>query len=55
MYGLKHTAIIAYLQLIKQMDGHGYYIIPYTIFLWKYCNLATKFCLCVDGFGVKYF
>ena len=30
MYGLKQSAVIAYQQLVKHLDGHGYYPIPFT-------------------------
>ena len=30
MYGLKQAAVIAYQQLVKHIDGHGYYPIPFT-------------------------
>ena len=55
MYGIKQSAIISYLQLVNQMDGHRYYTIPCTIGLCAYWNLSTKFCLCLDNLGIKYF
>ena len=30
MYGLKEAAIIAYNQLISQMEPYGYYLVPFT-------------------------
>ena len=55
MYGLKQAAAIAYQQLFKHIDGHGYYPIPFTTGLWSHRTLNTKFCLCVDDFGIKFF
>ena len=55
MYGLKQAAIIAYLQMVKHMDGHVYYLLHCTAGLLVDCTLATHFFLCVEDFGVKYF
>ena len=55
MYGLKMAAIISYNQLISYMDPHRYYTFPFTIGLWAQKTRITKYCLCVDDFGVKYF
>ena len=55
MYGLKQAAVIAYKKLVKHIDGHGYYHIPFTTGLWSHRTLKTKFCLCVDDFGIKFF
>ena len=55
MYGLKQAAILAYKQLVNVMKEDGYSPIPHTIGLWKHDTRKTKFCLCVDDFGVKYF
>ena len=55
MYGLKQAAVIDYQQLVKNIDGHGYYHIPFTTGLWYHRTLKTKFCLCVDDFGIKFF
>ena len=55
MYGLKQASVIAYQQLVKNLDGHGYYPIPFTTGLWYHLTLKTKFCLCVDDFGIKFF
>ena len=54
MYGLKQASIIAYLQLAKNMDGHGYYPTPCTTGLWAHHTLENKFCLYVDDLGIKY-
>ena len=55
MYGLKQAAVIAYQQLVKHIDVHGYYPIQFTTGLWSHQTLKTTFCLCVDDFGIKFF
>ena len=55
MYVLKKAAIIAQNQLISHMDPHGYYPVTFTTGLWAHKTRKTKFCFCVDDFGVKYF
>ena len=55
IYGLKQADIKAYNQLISHMDPHGYYPVPFTTVLWAHKTRKTKFCLCVDDFGVKCF
>jgi hypothetical protein len=55
MYGLKQAAILAYKHLVTQLAPHGYHPCPYTTGLWYHDTRRTKFCLCVDDFGVKYF
>lgn len=36
MYGLKHTAILVFNQLKKNLSKHGYYPIPHTVLMWKH-------------------
>ena len=36
MYGLKQAAIIAYNQIISNMEPHGYYPFPFTTGLWAH-------------------
>ena len=55
MYGLKQAAILAYLQLVKFLQAYGYYPEPHSIGLWSHSTRKTKFCLCVDDFGIKYY
>jgi hypothetical protein len=55
MYGLKQAALLAYQHLVKQLAPYGYHPCPYTTGLWQHDTRPTKFCLCVDDFGVKYF
>ena len=55
MYGLKQAAVIAYQQLVKHLNSHGYYPILFTTGIWSHRNLKTKFCICMDDFGIKFF
>ena len=55
MYGLKQAAVLAFDNLVSNLSTHGYKPIPHTIGLWEHTTRRTKFCLCVDDFGVKYF
>ena len=55
MYGLKQTAIIAYNQLIYNMDPHGYHPVLFKTGLWDHRTRRTKICLCVDDFEAIYF
>jgi hypothetical protein len=55
MYGLKQAAILAYQNLVKLLAPHGYSPCPNTPGLWRHSTRPTKFCLCVDDFGIKYF
>ena len=56
MYGLKQAAILAYNQLKRNLQKHGYYQLPFTDGLWGHkTRKKTIFALCVDDFGVKYF
>ena len=55
MYGLKQAAVLAYNQLVRNLKPHGYFPCPFTAGLWKHATRKTKFCLCVDDFGVKSF
>ncbi len=55
MYGLKQAAVLAYQNLINKLAPFGYEPIPHTDSFWRHKSRPTKFCLCVDDFGVKYF
>ena len=55
MYGLKQAAVLAYDQLVEHLAPHGYYPCPQTTGIWKHRTRPTRFCLCVDDFGIKYF
>ena len=55
MYGLKQAAILAYDHLVNLLEPYGYYPEPHCVGMWSHKTRPTKFCLCVDDFGVKYF
>jgi hypothetical protein len=55
MHGLKQAAILACKHLFNQLAPHGYHPCPCTTGLWQHDTRPTKFCLCVDDFGVKHF
>ena len=55
MYGLKQAAILAYNFLVQNLSTHDYYPLPHTVGLWGHLTRSTKFCLCVDDLGIKYF
>ena len=55
MYGLKQAAILAYKQLVSHLKPFGYSPVPHSLSLWTHVTRKTKFCLCVDDFGVKYY
>ena len=55
MYGLKQTTILAYKQLVNNLKKDGYEPAEGTTGLWSHKTRPTKFALCVDDFGVKYF
>ena len=55
MNSLKQAALLAYKKLINHLAPHGYYLLPFSLGLWAQKTRKTRFCLCVDDFGVKYF
>ena len=55
MYGLKQAAILAWTNLVDNLAQHGYCLIPHSIGMWEHVSRPTKFCLCVDDFGIKSF
>ena len=55
MYGLKQAARLAYEDLKKHLKKFGYEPDPIAQNIWKHSTRKTKFCLCVDDFGVQYF
>ena len=55
MYGLKNAAILAYNNLKKNLLPFGYVPVEGTVGLWKHKRRRTKFCVCVDDFGIKSF
>ena len=54
MYGLKQAAVLSYRELKKNLANYGYHPIAGTTGLWQHKTKLTKFCVCVDDFGVKY-
>ena len=54
MLGLKQAAILAYQHLKACLEPFGYEPIEGTVGLWHHKTRPTKFCLCVDDFGIKY-
>ena len=54
MYGLKQAARLAYDKLRENLKMHGYSPDKYSPNIWVHEHHSTKFCLCVDDFGVKY-
>ena len=55
IYGLKQAARLARDQLIQHMKPYGYAPDKHAPNIWTHTTRPTKFCLCVDDFGVKYF
>ncbi len=55
MYGLIQAAVLAYNQLVSFLYRYGYYPVPHCVGVWRHKTRRTRFCLCVDDFGVKYF
>ena len=55
MYGLKQAARLAYDHLKRHLGKHGYYPDKIATNIWLHKDRKTKFCLCVDNFGVQYF
>ena len=55
MYGLKQAARLAYDNLKINLAPFGYHPDPITPTIWTHESKPTKFCLCVDDFGVKYY
>ena len=53
MYGLCNAVILAYENLKNKLKPHGYHPVAGTVGLYKNETKRTKFCVCVDDFGVK--
>ena len=45
MYGLKQATVLAYNQLVRNLEPHGYVPCPFTAGLWRHKTRKTKFCL----------
>ena len=55
MYGLKQATVLAYNHLVNNLQQDDYTPCPSTTGLWHHKTHRTKFCLCVEHFGIKYF
>ena len=55
MYGLKQAAWLAYGQLREYLQPYGYLPDPNHQGIWYHTTKRTRFCLCVDDFGIKYY
>ena len=55
MHGLKQAARLAYDNLVINLKTFGYKPDKITPNIWTHETRPTKFCLCVDDFGIKYF
>ena len=55
IYGLKEAGLIAFKTLVTNLAPYGYEPMPFTPGFWRHQSRPTKFTLCVDDFGVKYF
>jgi hypothetical protein len=55
MYGLKQAARIAYDLLKTRLATDGYSPCTKNVNIWEHKTRPTKFSLCVDDFGIKYF
>ena len=52
---MKQATLLAYNKLVNHVAPHGYHPVPHSLGLWTYKTRLTRFCLCVDNFGIKYF
>ena len=55
MYCLKQAARLARDQPIKTLAPFGYHPCKHAPNLWTHTSRPTKFCLCVDDFGIKHY
>ena len=55
IYGLKQAARLARDQLIQHTNPYDYAPDKHAPNIWTHATQPTKFCLCVDDFGVTYF
>ena len=55
VYGLKQAAILAYNQLLGRLASGCYCPMIGSTGMFEHSTRPTKFCLCVDDFGIKYF
>ena len=55
MYGLKQAATLTYDNLKRGLKPFGYTLVTGTVGVWKLETRQTKFCLCVDNLGIKFY
>ena len=55
MHGLKQASRLAHDKLVQHLSSYGYQPDPIHPNFWTHKTRKTKFCLCVDDFGVKYY
>ena len=55
MHGLKQAAILAYDNLKQCLKPFGYNSVTGTVGVWKNETIKPNLCLCVGGFGIKYY
>ena len=55
MYGSRNAAILTYDNLKENLKPFGYYPVEGTTGIWTHKYRRTRFCLCVDDFGLKYY
>ena len=55
MYGLKQAARLARDKLLKILAPFGYSPTKHAPNIWTHHTRQTKFCLCVDDLGIKYY
>ena len=54
-YGLKQAARLAKEKLIKHLKPYRYFPSPIAPDIWMHQSRPTKFCLCVNDFGIIFF
>ena len=54
-YSLKQAVHLVYDDLVSHLKKYGYHPDKICQNIWSHKSRRTKFCLCVDDFGVKYF
>ena len=55
MYGFNQAARLARDKLIATLAPFGYHPSPHAPNIWVHKTRPTKFCLCVDDLGIKYY
>ena len=55
MYMPKQPACLVYEDLVSHLDKYGFAPDKICLNIWTFKKRKTKFCSCVDDFGIKYF